>query len=501
MFSSPASQRRAATALPGNNAFPVRVSSGRTAVGEECQPDDFRSPLGNCLRTAMSVKVGGGIAGVGGVDLDWGIAKLVGELYGKHVERSLRGVIAQELGANLRIVRVAVQCQGTESAGHVDDARRRCLAEHRKHRLGYGDSAKEIRAEGGLDGVEAAGGRKTVVFTFEDACVVDEYVKPAELIVDGLSRRLNGSAVGEIHEDELRVDAFGGQFGDGLLTGLLVARADEDGCSRKADLARDFQAEALVCSRDERDFRGGGAHGKFSPCSFLVLQSLDEESFSFGVRIMKAAPAPPYQPRKTPLQERSAITVEAIAEATIQVLLAVGRDRLTTTRVAERAGVSVGTLYQYYPNKQSLLFALLEDHMDKVSEAVEMACGNACGKPLLEMVKEVVQSFVDAKLARTDISMALYQISADIGGPAIVKRMVQRSRKALGAMIQTATDIASPPGKFAIEMMFAAMAGATRSVLEAGASPPLIPKLRDHLVLLCQTYMVAVAAATLQCDR
>ena len=54
----------------------------------------------------------------------------------------------------------------------------------------------------------------------------------------------------------------------------------------------------------------------------------------------------------------------AISEATIQVLISQGGDRLTTTRVAERAGVSVGTLYQYYPNKESLLFAVAEDHME-----------------------------------------------------------------------------------------------------------------------------------------
>ncbi len=207
---------------------------------------------------------------------------------------------------------------------------------------------------------------------------------------------------------------------------------------------------------------------------------------------MRAAPAPAYQPRKTPLQARSTVTVEALAEATIQVLLTVGLDRLTTNRVAERAGVSVGTLYQYFPNKQSLLFALLENHMVKVSEAVEMACDDARGKPLLEMVSHVVQRFVDAKMKRTDYSMALYRISAEIGGPAIVKRTVERSRKALWATIQTAPDIALSPDKFAIEMMFAAMTGATRSVLEAGASPEMIPKLRDHLVLLCQTYIAAV---------
>ena len=71
-----------------------------------------------------------------------------------------------------------------------------------------------------------------------------------------------------------------------------------------------------------------------------------------------------------------------------QVLLSPEADRLTTTRVAERAGVSVGTLYQYYPNKQSLLFAVLEDHLDRVSAVVEAARRRARGKPLAEMVKD-----------------------------------------------------------------------------------------------------------------
>ena len=69
-----------------------------------------------------------------------------------------------------------------------------------------------------------------------------------------------------------------------------------------------------------------------------------------------------FEPRKTPQQTRSVITVQAINDATIQVLLKAGQERLTTVRVAERAGVSVGTLYQYFPNKQSLLFAVREQH-------------------------------------------------------------------------------------------------------------------------------------------
>ena len=73
-----------------------------------------------------------------------------------------------------------------------------------------------------------------------------------------------------------------------------------------------------------------------------------------------------FEPRKMPVQTRATVTVEAICEATIQVLLSHGADRLTTTLVAYRAGVSVGTLYPYYPNKQSMLFAVFEDHMDKL---------------------------------------------------------------------------------------------------------------------------------------
>src|SRR5690242_13363089 len=99
------------------------------------------------------------------------------------------------------------------------------------------------------------------------------------------------------------------------------------------------------------------------------------------------------EPRKTPIQARSTVTVEAISEATIQVLLTQGAERLTTTQVAERAGVSVGTLYQYYPNKRSLLFAVLEYHLNKVAERIEAACDSECHKPLAEMIKEMVEAF------------------------------------------------------------------------------------------------------------
>src|ERR1700733_3602289 len=174
-----------------------------------------------------------------------------------------------------------------------------------------------------------------------------------------------------------------------------------------------------------------------------------------------------FEPRKTPIQARSTVTVEAISEAAIQVLLRHGAERLTTTRVADRAGVSVGTLYQYYPNKQSLLFAVLEHHLNNVAARVEAACESACHKPLAEMIREMVEAYVDAKMERADISVALSRVSADVGGPALIKQIQHRSRKTVEAMLETASDIKSPPDKLAINIMLSAMPGARGSLSEA----------------------------------
>jgi AcrR family transcriptional regulator len=75
-------------------------------------------------------------------------------------------------------------------------------------------------------------------------------------------------------------------------------------------------------------------------------------------------------PRKQPLQERSKATVDAILAAAGQVLAREGLARATTHRIAERAGVSVGTLYQYFPNKQSILAALITRHAEAAVSGV-----------------------------------------------------------------------------------------------------------------------------------
>ncbi|MGI4830662.1 MAG: TetR/AcrR family transcriptional regulator [Janthinobacterium lividum] len=198
------------------------------------------------------------------------------------------------------------------------------------------------------------------------------------------------------------------------------------------------------------------------------------------------------EPRKTPQQSRSVATVEAIHAATIQVLLKSGVERLTTVHVAQRAGVSVGTLYQYFPNKRALLFAVLERHLLLVNKAVEDACAANHFQPLEVMVHELVNRFVDAKLMDRDTSLALYSIAAEVGGSLIVDRIRRRFLTSITAMLQTAKLPIPADVSFMAEMIFQTMAGTLRGHLESDAPPMLTKKLREHLSRMVLAYCRAM---------
>lgn len=80
-----------------------------------------------------------------------------------------------------------------------------------------------------------------------------------------------------------------------------------------------------------------------------------------------------WSPRKRPVQLRSRETVSYVLEAATQLFGELGYERTTTNLVAEKAGVSVGSVYQYFPNKESLLLALAESHLDEARERATAA--------------------------------------------------------------------------------------------------------------------------------
>jgi AcrR family transcriptional regulator len=144
------------------------------------------------------------------------------------------------------------------------------------------------------------------------------------------------------------------------------------------------------------------------------------------------------EPRKSPVQARSVASVDAILKATIQVLLHVGKERLTTTRVALRAGVSVGTLYQYFPNKRALLQAALKSHLTDVAEAVELVCREQEGRTLRQMATALITAFLHAKMKVAKTSTALYSVSSDVDGAKIVQEIATQLQCAVKRRWSTA---------------------------------------------------------------
>lgn len=195
------------------------------------------------------------------------------------------------------------------------------------------------------------------------------------------------------------------------------------------------------------------------------------------------------EPRKRPHQARAQATVNAIFEATIQVLLAEGLQRLTTIRVAERAGVSVGTLYQYYPHKQSLLYAVLERHLRRVGEAVEGAATSVHHTSLATMVSTVVEAFVQAKTKRLDEARALYVVGDELDSRKPVQEVEKRARASLAAMLETATDAQFDDLATVSFMFAAAVVGPTRAMVEGRAPPKVARFLSGQLESLCLGYL------------
>jgi len=111
-------------------------------------------------------------------------------------------------------------------------------------------------------------------------------------------------------------------------------------------------------------------------------------------------------PRKKPRQDRSVATVDAILDATARVLTTTGYDRASTNRVAMAAGVSVGSLYQYFPSKEALVAALATRHNAKMSALVRAKLAELAAAPM----PVAVRAMIDAMFAAHAVDPKLHKV-------------------------------------------------------------------------------------------
>ena len=100
--------------------------------------------------------------------------------------------------------------------------------------------------------------------------------------------------------------------------------------------------------------------------------------------------------RKIPTQERAGRTISTIFEAAAQILQKEGPDKLTTNRIAERAGFSIGTVYQYFPNKEAILAAIAERERKAIESQIRDALSKAKPETSEEVVRQLVRILIRA---------------------------------------------------------------------------------------------------------
>lgn len=120
-------------------------------------------------------------------------------------------------------------------------------------------------------------------------------------------------------------------------------------------------------------------------------------------------------PRKSPRQQRSEQTVAVLLQATARVLVDTGWDRASTNRIARAAGVSVGSLYQYFPNKESLVLALARRHAEEVVEMLAAHVGDLVDAPPEEAVPAFVRAMIAAHRVDPELHLALTRQVLDVG--------------------------------------------------------------------------------------
>ncbi|MGX9393382.1 TetR family transcriptional regulator [Nitrobacteraceae bacterium UC4446_H13] len=133
--------------------------------------------------------------------------------------------------------------------------------------------------------------------------------------------------------------------------------------------------------------------------------------------------------RKQPKQARSNDLVAAVLQAAVQVLAKEGAQRFTTARVAEKAGVSVGSLYQYFPNKAAILFRLQSDEWRQTTEMLGAILGDA-GRPPFERLRRLVHSFI-----RSECDEAAVRVALDDAAPLYRDAPEARQARAAGDRI------------------------------------------------------------------
>ncbi|MEI9938230.1 MAG: TetR family transcriptional regulator [Pseudomonadota bacterium] len=183
---------------------------------------------------------------------------------------------------------------------------------------------------------------------------------------------------------------------------------------------------------------------------------------------MTKAKTPAISPRKRPLQARSARLVDDILEAAARVLARQGARLFTTVRVAEEAGVSIGSLYQYFPSKEALLFRLQTDEWTETWGVLDEILSDAKLRPL-ERLRKAVLVFFRSEQQEAALRVALDDAGALFRDAPEATAFFDITKTRMNAFFEEALpSVAAEPRAFAAEVVLTSMAALAEKVTAQG---------------------------------
>jgi AcrR family transcriptional regulator len=183
---------------------------------------------------------------------------------------------------------------------------------------------------------------------------------------------------------------------------------------------------------------------------------------------MKTRSKPVIAARKWPGQARSAQLVEDILEAAIRVLTREGAHRFTTVRVAEEAGVSVGSLYQYFPNKEALLFRLQANEWTETWGIMEEILGDHRQAPM-DRLRRAVLTFFRSEREEAALRVALDDAGALFRDAPEAQAHLAKAKARVLAFVEEALPAVSHAKRvFAADFVMTSMAAVAEKITEEG---------------------------------
>ena len=194
------------------------------------------------------------------------------------------------------------------------------------------------------------------------------------------------------------------------------------------------------------------------------------------------------------LSHLSQATLNAISEGAIQVLTSSGLDGCTTTRIAERAGVSVGTLYQYYPNRDAVLATVLKKHLNQVCRDIERDASLIRRRSTAEVARRLPQIVVAAKFSAPDLAFHLYDFTQLNGGERLVEDATNRLRHSITSLLNANETARIDDPKTTASVLLGAYAGNIQAYLKSTSLHQDKEGLLEHLEIMTTGYLEALSS-------